>query len=64
MAIRYENQCVDCPPEIGCLGPHCPKREVEIYVCDRCGAEAEELFISDSYEDICWSCLQEKNDGD
>lgn len=62
MTIRYENQCVDCPPEMGCLGTNCPKREVEIYICDRCGAETEELYISNNYEDICYSCWTEEED--
>ena len=38
MASRYENQCVGCET---CMGRHCPKRNVEILVCDDCGEDIE-----------------------
>lgn len=35
--IDYTNECVGCPPEMGCLGPSCPNRNVPNYFCDECG---------------------------
>ena len=26
--IKYEDECVGCPPERGCLGSVCPNRNV------------------------------------
>ena len=57
MMIRYENQCVGCPPEMGCLGSTCPNRNVPHYYCDECGEEIEHLF--EMYgEELCESCLK------
>ena len=67
MSIRYEDECVDCPPELGCLGSACPNRNVPYYICDMC---EEELDDEDVYIDkygvmvkvnghICRSCLQD-----
>lgn len=37
----YENQCVGCPPEMGCLGSVCPYKNVPVNYCDQCdGADA------------------------
>ena len=57
--IRLENQCVGCPPEIGCLGRICPKREVEVLVCDKCGSEYHvEEGVGENGEDLCFSCAR------
>ena len=40
--IRYEDECVGCPPEMGCLGSICPNRNVPHYFCDYCGEEVDE----------------------
>ncbi len=58
--IKYENECVGCPPEMGCLGDGCPNRNVPRYYCDRCGDEfyPEELFLYDG-EMWCKDCLTE-----
>ena len=45
--VVYEDMCVGCPPEMGCLGSSCPNRNVERWYCDECG---EETFPEDSYE--------------
>ena len=55
--IRYENECVGCPPERGCLGSGCPNRNVPYYYCDKCGDDAEYNFDG---EDLCEDCLLEK----
>lgn len=64
MGVRYENQCVGCPPERGCLGSACPNRNVAITVCDRCGDD----IVWDSHEvdgeDLCDSCYEEEFGGD
>ena len=60
MAIKYEDECVGCPPEMGCLGSACPNRNVPHYYCDGedCGEEflANELYDYDG-EMLCVDCL-------
>lgn len=43
--IRYENECVGCPPEMGCLGIACRYRNVPYIYCDKCGEE----ILPDTY---------------
>ena len=57
MAKRYESECVECPPEMGCLGDACPKRNVLKYYCDECDAE-EELFNYNGRE-LCIDCIKD-----
>lgn len=58
--IRYEDQCVGCPPHMGCLGSCCPKRNIPVYICDRCDEEAEELYTYDDDDrQLCFKCLWE-----
>ena len=54
--IKYEDQCVGCPPEMGCLGSSCPNRNVKVITCDVCGAYGEYEFDGKQY---CESCLIE-----
>lgn len=54
---QVENDCVGCPPEIGCLGSACPYINVIHYYCDHCGAE-ETLYEYDD-EELCKYCLLE-----
>lgn len=60
MAIKYEDECVGCPPEMGCLGSACRNRNVPHYYCDGedCG---EEFHPSELYhfedEMLCVDCL-------
>lgn len=54
--IKIENDCVGCPPEIGCMGSACPYRNVKTTVCDNCGKYAE--YNIDG-EDFCSECLEE-----
>lgn len=68
--IRYENECVGCPKEIGCLGDSCPNISVPHLYCDDCGEELN--FERSSYDDYvfnafvykekhyCLECLLEK----
>lgn len=52
---RIENECVGCPPEMGCLGDSCPNRNVPHYYCDNCGNE-EKLYHYDN-DELCEECL-------
>lgn len=53
--IKSENECVGCPPELGCLGSSCPYVDVPHYYCDFCKAEST-LYRYNGYE-ICEECL-------
>jgi hypothetical protein len=57
---KIENECVGCPPEIGCFGISCPNRNVVRFYCDRCGAEGT-LYHYDS-EELCQECLLKEFD--
>lgn len=51
---RISNECVGCPPEMGCIGSCCPHRNVTRYYCDECGAEGK---LYDVYgEELCADC--------
>ena len=56
MAVRYEDQCVDCG--LPCMGESCPNRNVPVYTCDDCD---EEFYPEDLYEVedemLCEHCL-------
>ena len=56
--IAYENECVGCPKEMGCLGSSCPNRHVLHLICDECGSDVEELFEYDDKE-VCEDCLHD-----
>lgn len=51
------NDCVGCPPEMGCIGNSCKYRRVPHWCCDKCGAE-ETLYYVDNQE-LCESCALE-----
>lgn len=53
-----ENDCVGCPPEIGCLGSTCRYSNAPHYYCDECGDEAK-LYEYENKE-LCENCLLEK----
>lgn len=56
---KIEDECVGCPPEMGCLGSGCPNRNVHRYYCDKCKREfeAEELFINEDEDELCTNCF-------
>lgn len=56
--IHYEDMCVSCPKEMGCLGHSCPYMEVPVLECDKCRCEVEELYELDG-EQLCLGCLLE-----
>lgn len=60
--IQYEDECVGCPKEMGCLGSACPHMNVPHYYCDKCD---EELDPDDMYGDLddeifCRECFLDK----
>lgn len=57
--VRIENECVGCPPEMGCIGNLCPYRNVRRYYCDKCGEEVETLYYFDAQE-LCLDCIEEQ----
>ena len=54
--ITYEDECVGCPTEMGCMGSACPYRNVPHLYCDKCEEEVEKLYKYDG-EEICEDCL-------
>ena len=56
--IEVENDCVGCPPELGCLGDICPYINVKHYYCDDCGQE-EQLYYYDG-EELCIYCIEKR----
>lgn len=53
---KHENECVGCPPGVGCLGSACPNRDVLHVSCDACGDEDDEMYSYDG-QDYCGACL-------
>lgn len=59
--LRFENDCVGCPEEWGCIGDTCRYRHVPTLYCDKCGEESETLYEFDG-KDICIDCLEDAVD--
>lgn len=55
--VKYENECVGCPTELGCLGSACPNRRVLHLYCDECGEEVDKLYEYDSQQ-LCIDCIE------
>lgn len=52
--IEYRDQCVGCPPEMGCLGNSCPNKNVPYHACDHCGvSEDDEKIYEYEGEELC-----------
>lgn len=47
--IEVRDECVGCPPEMGCLGNSCPYMNVEYRVCDTCSSDAEYKINGEDY---------------
>ena len=57
---KIENHCCNCAvPGYPCRGSACPERRVEVYYCDKCGCELEEIYDVDG-EELCEECLKER----
>lgn len=62
--VVYEDECIGCPKEIGCLGSSCPYRDVPYLYCDECKEDVEDLYLYTdkngfSFE-LCRDCLLNK----
>ena len=58
--IKYENECVGCPPEMGCSDA-CPYKKVPVYYCDECGEEIgykEDVYTTDGADHLCEDCYE------
>ena len=57
--IKVENHCIGCAVDAyPCMGDACPRRNVEVRYCDKCGAEIDEVFEVDG-EELCEDCLKD-----
>lgn len=56
---QIENHCVGCGDMYPCIGAGCSRRHVEVYYCDKCGEEIDDVYEADD-EDLCEDCLKEK----
>ena len=56
--VTVQNECVGCPPNMGCLGEGCPYRHVVRTHCDKCGFE-ETLYEWDG-DQLCLDCILEE----
>ena len=57
--LKIENHCCDCAtPGYPCRGSACPLTKVEVYYCDKCGDELDEIYDVDGKE-LCENCLKE-----
>ena len=54
--IRIEDECVDCPSDIGCIGNACPYKNVPRLYCDECGEE-NTLYWWDGQQ-LCLDCIE------
>lgn len=57
--IEFEDGCVGCPREMGCLGRACPDRKIPRMYCDECGEECSQLYWLDG-EQYCADCVIDK----
>lgn len=57
MTIKVD-ECVGCPPEMGCLGKHCPKKGYK-EVCDECREGDEQLYVFGG-KVLCINCIEER----
>ena len=53
--MTIENECVGCPPEMGCLGSACPNLNVKRFYCDECGNE--ETLYEYGERELCIDCI-------
>ncbi len=54
--VVYENECVECPPEMGCLGRCCQYRNVARAYCDKC-KDMSEIFYEHNGRYLCRDCF-------
>ena len=54
--ITYEDECVGCPTEMGCMESACPYRNVPHLYCDKCEEEVDDLYEWDGKQ-VCIDCI-------
>lgn len=54
---KIENECIGCPPELGCLGSACRYSKVARYYCDKCGDETVLFEFED--KELCLFCISQ-----
>ena len=54
--ITYEDECVGCQTEMGCMGSACPYMNVPHLYCDKCEEEVDDLYEWDD-EQVCIDCI-------
>lgn len=54
--VTYEDECIGCPTEMGCLGDTCPNKNVPHLYCDNCNEEVDELRDYNG-EQWCEKCI-------
>ena len=63
---KIEDECVGCPPELGCRGEYCPNRNVTHWYCDKCRARIyeDEICHTDDGRELCLYCYNKWEDGE
>lgn len=56
--VRIENECVGCPPHMGCLGKSCPNRNVIRFYCDECKSETDIYRFEE--QELCLDCIEKR----
>lgn len=54
--MKIENHCVGC--DIPCVD--CGRKAVEVYYCDECGDELDEVYEDENEKHFCVDCLLKK----
>lgn len=57
--IKFENECVGCPPGMGCLGSGCPYSHVPHMICDECGEDVETMYDT-ARGQLCGDCATDE----
>lgn len=57
----YEDMCVNCPREMGCLGNSCPYKNVAVDYCDQCGSDNAKYILDG--DELCEDCVKEELQG-
>lgn len=60
--IKYEDECVGCPSNIGCIGSSCPNMNISHTYCDNCGDEAYLYSFENDGEQLCKRCMEKELD--
>jgi hypothetical protein len=61
--IKHIDECMECAsPLYPCQGEACRFKRRKILVCDRCGYEADKLYLFENRFQLCDECLMEQFD--